>query len=103
MHDEIGQRIDILAALAHIAPIGFIDAQLTARRIDVLRPGDGLIQCFLAIGRAVRMMNLVPFFPKQLAFAEQPIHLLLVLACPEGQRAAERKISLRLAAEPPFP
>ena len=99
MHHKIGQRIDVLAALAHIAPVGLEHAQLAARRIDVLRPGDGLLQGFFAIGRAVRMVHLVPFLPEQRRLAEQPVHLLFVAARPEGQRAAEREIGLRLAGE----
>ena len=48
-------------------------------------------------------MNLVPFLPEQLGLAEQPVHLLLVLARPEGQRTAKRKICFGLAAELAFP
>ena len=99
MHHEIGQRIDILAALPVIPSVGFIESQLAARRIHLLGALDGLLQGFFAIGRAIGMMYLVPFLPEQLGLAEQPVHLLLVLARPESQRAAERQISLGLAAE----
>ena len=98
-HHEIGQRVDILAALPHITPVGLENAQIAARRIDILRAGNGLRQRFFAVGRAVRMVNIVPFFPEQLGLPKEPVHLLLVPARPEGQRAAQGQIGLGLAAE----
>ena len=87
-HHEIGQRVDVLAALPHITPIGLENAQIAARRIDIFGASNGLRQRFFAVGRAVRMVNIVPFLPEQLRLAEQPVHLLPVSARPEGQRAA---------------
>ena len=98
-HHEIGQRIDILAALPHITPVGLEDAQIATRRVDIFRAGNGLRQRFFAIGRAVRMVNIVPFLPEQLRLAEQPVHLFPVPARPECQRAAQSQIGLGLAAE----
>lgn len=45
------------------------------------------------------MVNIVPFFPEQLRLPEQPVHLFLVPARPEGQRAAQGQIGLGLTAE----
>ena len=98
-HHKIGQRIDVLAALPHITPVGLEDTQIAARRIDIFRAGNGPRQRFFAIGRAVRMVNIVPFLPEQLGLPKQPVHLFPVPARPEGQSAAQSQIGLGLAAE----
>ena len=63
-HHEIRERVHILTAFPDIPPVGLIDAQVAARRIDILGALDRLLQCFLAVGRPVCMMYLVPFLPE---------------------------------------
>lgn len=97
--DEICAGVDAVAFHAEIAPVLLNNARLAVRRIDVPRPGDGLLQGFFSVGCAVRMVHLVPFLPEQRRLAEQPVHLLPVAAHPEGRRAVEREVGLRLDGE----
>lgn len=83
-------RVDLLAFDTVVASVLLKDDRLTLRGIGLLRARDGLPDRLCAVGGTVRMVDGVPFLAQEGGLPEQPVHLLGVLSCPEGEDTVDQ-------------